>query len=60
VNGAFDGVATCSVIDQRVTSALGWADAADADWGDSALRNTRIGMPAAFDGYQTTRNRRFE
>jgi len=34
-NGTFDGTATYSVINQRVTSAFGWADAADADWGDS-------------------------
>jgi hypothetical protein len=34
-NGSFDGASTYTLLDQRVTSAYGWADAADADWGDS-------------------------
>jgi hypothetical protein len=34
-NGSFDGVATWTLSNQRVTSAFGWADATDLDWADS-------------------------
>lgn len=34
-NGTFDGASTYTLSGQRVTSNYGWADAADADWGDS-------------------------
>jgi len=34
-NGTFDGAATYTLAAQRVTSNYGWADATDADWGDS-------------------------
>jgi hypothetical protein len=34
-NGTFDGVSKYTLAGQRVTSNYGWADAADADWGDS-------------------------
>jgi hypothetical protein len=35
LNGGFDGAGTYTLLGQRVTSAYGWADAADADRGDS-------------------------
>ncbi len=35
INGTFDGVGTYTLNGQRVRSNYGWADAADADWGDS-------------------------
>ncbi len=34
-NGTFDGASKYTLAGQRVTSNYGWADAADADWGDS-------------------------
>lgn len=34
-NGTFDGAGTYTLSGQRVTSNYGWADATDADWGDS-------------------------
>jgi hypothetical protein len=50
VNGSFDGVATYTIANQRVTSAFGWADGADADWGDShRVRFARFSLDAQAD-----------
>lgn len=47
-NGSFDGVDTYTLSGQRVASNYGWADGADADWGDShRVRFLRFTLPHA-------------
>ncbi len=47
-NGSFDGLSTYTITGQRVTGNYGWADAADADWGDSHRgRFLRFTLPEA-------------
>jgi hypothetical protein len=49
-NGSFDGVATYTLANQRVTSAFGWADGADPDLGDShRVRFARFSLDAPAD-----------